>query len=939
MEPLERFGWRWSDLTEDECRIFERLLQSVGDSRFSECRVVRGSRAKVPFYRNHRLTDLRLEQAVGLTRCFLLDSGEDPRFYWLDGDSGSIHSANEVEHLQLTEATVIDYVRFFFYFVRATEGAFVLLESPDDVAPGEASGEVVTRLRGYVHPVRLAGSQGEMRFKLEAVVAYAGGVFRTDIAVAANGTIEMTDDDPLELLQGAVVPTYAALEAAPAAPKELAAGQAAAPEDAPKPKGEAEQAAGIEGEGGRRLVPTSDRETTAAFLRVLLNHAVRRQLGHRLLQRFNVEAEAAEPIDQLRRFVTQFSAIVAIESDISFVEDMVRELLDPREQTFPAHSVSRASRASGEDGTYAVDASSANARLYLISMHACQRLIDIEWTAYALSMSSATVLIGAPRFADVPEPLRCVVELVLTIPRIDETLFPMVFAAVFGEMPPADWKDLGREWPKYLLHTDFHAPVRLKLTAPEALAYLHEQCRARLEYVSPLNTPSLADLAGLGEARDVAEDLIADIAQALARRIPWSAVDRGLLLVGPPGTGKTTLARAIAKECGIKFIQASAMQWQSAGSLSDHLRAMRTSFAEARRYSPSILFIDEIDSIGSRELLQGSNAVYQTDVINALLEQLQGLDPAEPIIVLAATNYAEKVDPALRRAGRLDQIVQVPLPNVPGLAQIFAFYLKPYRDTNEVSPDVADTLAAQLAFGSTGADVEFFVRGAARRARREGRAISQADLTAEIMRQPTRPRTLTRFTPEQIRRTAVHEAGHAISLILSKADPQSLTYVSIVPTLDGALGFTAHAPEEDRSLTRLGALERLRTMLAGRAAEELVYGPEQVGSGAGGSESSDLAQATSLATWIVCRSGLDGIASLRWSQQPTPPQLRQVDRLLREAHREALQVLAQWRSNFDKVVEGLLLKQQVSAAELRDLFYREPPKSPRAETGPRRRRR
>ena len=225
----------------------------------------------------------------------------------------------------------------------------------------------------------------------------------------------------------------------------------------------------------------------------------------------------------------------------------------------------------------------------------------------------------------------------------------------------------------------------------------------------------------MGEARQFAEDLIEDIRAAQTGRIPWSAVDSGLLLIGAPGTGKTTLARAIAKDCGVKFVVASAAKWQSAGALDAHLSAMRADFAEAHRYAPAILFIDEIDSIGSRENLDDRNAVYQTEVINALLEQIQGINTTGSVIVIGATNYLEKVDPALRRSGRLDQVVEIPLPNIDGLQQIFEYYLARYREEGGEVGRVDTHALAQLTFGLTGADVESFIRGAARRARHADR--------------------------------------------------------------------------------------------------------------------------------------------------------------------------------------------------------------------------
>jgi ATP-dependent Zn protease len=289
-------------------------------------------------------------------------------------------------------------------------------------------------------------------------------------------------------------------------------------------------------------------------------------------------------------------------------------------------------------------------------------------------------------------------------------------------------------------------------------------------------------------------------------------------------------------------------------------------------------------------------------------------------MVIGATNYVEKVDPALRRAGRLDQVVTIPLPNVAGLEQILAYHLKPHRDAKAVARDVDEKLLAQLAFGLTGADIEFFVRGAARRARKARRAMSHADLVAEITRRPRRPDSVVRLTPEEMRRVAVHEAGHALVGLLSARAGHEVTFISIVPRTNGSLGFTATVPSEGAVMTRREVLERLGMILAGRAAEELVYGKGDVGLGAGGGERSDLAIATRIATRLVCTSGLGADGSLHWTAAPTPAQHRQIDALLRGAYRETLAQLRRQRRLLDAIVTPLIERQELSGSELKALI-------------------
>ena len=274
---------------------------------------------------------------------------------------------------------------------------------------------------------------------------------------------------------------------------------------------------------------------------------------------------------------------------------------------------------------------------------------------------------------------------------------------------------------------------------------------------------------------------------------------RDRLLAGPPGTGKTTLAKAIAKACGVRFIAVSAATWQSAGYLDSHLRAMRASFAEARRYAPSILFIDEMDSFSNRENHTGSSAGYHTEVVNALLAEIQGFNDQKPVFVIGATNFPNKVDPALRRSGRLDKLVYIPHPNVEALTSIYDYYLADTELIGQKSEDVDTKFLGGISFGITGADVESFVRGAVRRARKMQAPLCQQHLIDEITGK-SRYQNSGRLSPEEMHRVAVHEAGHALLQILS--GNQQLAYVSIVPRENGSLGFVANMPSSQNMRTR-----------------------------------------------------------------------------------------------------------------------------------------
>jgi AAA+ superfamily predicted ATPase len=938
----------------EDGRAAEVLTRLAGQAPqfFADSSLVEARCAKLSFYATHRLLELTFVRSYGPEIAFVLDGSGETR--WLDGSSLPIHQTNAAESLALTDATVQDYLRFFLYFLRSTEGAFTLIESPAEItAAGHDdawfeqyrdkvdfdAARLWLRLqavRSRVVPPKTRHTDESGRWLIDGTVAYGGHLFLATFAVAPNGLVEMVDDNPVETLEGLSAPECPSLEleSNPEALIEPDEGEEAeTPPLAPSETGET----------SRKILSGSaelprDRAVTEAAVAVLLEDAIRERDSTMLLRHFNAETAADQPIDRLRRLMVGSVPIIIIESDIPFVEDFVAGLIVGPDEVATGGAVARANPLDGDDMRSSVAYRNDAIKLHLLSFHAYRGLFDAERTAHELAIRDASVLIGCDRRGDVPEPLRRVTDLVLTFPRIDRRLFARIFERVFHTKAAPGWDAPGTDWTRYLVPADFHTPRRLNLSPDQALAFLKERVETRLRQVTPDIGPSLSELHGMGEARQISEDLIADIRAAQAGEIPWTAVDKGLLLVGAPGTGKTTLARAIAKACGIKFVVASAAKWQSAGYLDAHLRAMRSDFVEARRYAPAILFLDELDSIGNREQLTGPATQYQTEVINALLEQVQGIETSDAVVVIAATNYLDKIDPALRRAGRLDQVVQIPLPNIASLEEIFRYYLKPHRADSQVAADVHERTLAELAFGLTGADVEFFVRGAARRARRERRPIAQVDLLAEVTRRPRRSDSAPRLGPDEMRRVAVHEAGHTLARLVSSTRGDDITFVTIVPRTDGTLGFVASVPQEGAVLTRRTMLEELETVLAGRAAEEVAYGAENVGLGAGGSSArSDLAVATRLATSLVCQSGLGDDGALQWTESPTPAQERQIEALLRKAYSGIVARIQSQRGLFDRIADALVAKQELSGTELRHLLALGtggPPSSPPLSSSP-----
>ncbi|MBI1201937.1 MAG: AAA family ATPase [Rhodopseudomonas sp.] len=352
--------------------------------------------------------------------------------------------------------------------------------------------------------------------------------------------------------------------------------------------------------------------------------------------------------------------------------------------------------------------------------------------------------------------------------------------------------------------------------------------------------PLLSDMHGLGAAKSWGMALIQDLRDYAGGRLAWGDVDKGCLLTGAPGTGKTSFARALAREANVHFIATSYAQWQAhrEGHLGHVTQAIRKAFSEALLQSPSILFIDEIDTIPARGTGKW-NDDWWTSITNTLLECLDGFERREGVVVIAACNDPARLDPALVRPGRLDRHIEIPLPDVPSLIGIFRTHL---------ATDLADVDLREVALaarGGTGADVERFVREARRRARLANRPINRADLLVAVRNgQPEWPADLRR-------RIAYHESGHAIAfLALGIADPQALS-------IGGSGGLAESDLGEMRAITRSHLENFIVALLAGRAAEELIFG--EVTAGAGGSEGSDLARATALATRLETAYGLGAL--------------------------------------------------------------------------------
>lgn len=864
--------------------------------------------ADLGFYKKLKLGWIKVSRGNGeaLATTDVIFLFDEERFLILNGTSSPIYDANELATLNLTPDTVVDYVRFFCFFVHGDAGPFLLFESlPPDCSGRESIEQKRQELAAYIQPAKLVERTSSGAFRVSAIVLYDNCIFDAKFDVMPDGVIEMIDDNPLvgdvpKELQPLVPALYLGRDT-----------------------GDLESVVRAlvgESEKEQSLIPESpSQKILETLIRLLLEQALITKADHRLVSHFNARGASHSTLDRFTDLLVTASAVVVIESSIPFVEEVVSQIIIEDRKESPFSSITYADVDPSDETRLKITLpSTIGPALLLVPLHAYRGIGDSTRVAHQIASRDLSVLIGCDRLNDVPDSLREIVDLTLRLPPLLPGTFETLFRRVMGKRLPDDWQQPDTLWLSHVRHTDLEHPCSLNLSPEEALLYIRDRVEERMQTVDPAEGLGLDNLHGLGEARMFAEDLIADIHDALKGRLSWSEVDRGALLAGPPGTGKTTLARAIAKDCGIKFINSSAASWQSAGYLNEHIRAMRNDFIQARRYSPAILFIDEIDSIGSREALSGSNAQYQIEVVNALLEQLQGIDATAPVIVIGATNHPDRIDPALRRAGRLDRVIEIPYPNSEALTAIFEHYLQPLEQQADLAPNVNTQLLGRMAFGMTGADIERIVRGARRRARKANRVVMLADLRAEIIGSPRDANAAPRLTQEEVARIAVHEAGHALARCKSRTEGQDITFVSIIPRADGTLGFVALMPSERNMTTRAEYREYLEIALAGRAAEEIQYGSSGISSGA----HDDLRKATYTAGLMVSRYGLGPDDCLLWTEAPSAGHMAQAAELLTESYVSVRDKLFNSRARLTTLAEVLKEKQELTGGEILKIIGR-----------------
>ena len=440
---------------------------------------------------------------------------------------------------------------------------------------------------------------------------------------------------------------------------------------------------------------------------------------------------------------------------------------------------------------------------------------------------------------------------------------------------------------------------------------------------------TFADVAGVDEAKEELREVVDFLKDPKRYGRLGAHIPKGVLLVGPPGTGKTLLARAIAGEAGVTFLSTNGAEFVEM-FVGVGAARVRDLFEQARQNAPAIIFIDELDALGRARGAYGIGGHDEKEqTLNQLLAEMDGFDTSAGVILLAATNRPEILDPALLRAGRFDRQVLVDRPDRKGRLDVLAVHVRKVLLDADVKLDEVASMTA----GFAGADLANLVNEAALLATRRGAAaVAMGDFNAAIERIVAGLEKKTRvLRPQERRAVAFHEMGHAL-VAMALPGTDVVRKVSIIPRGIGALGYTIQRPTEDRFLlTRPEMLDKLAVLIGGRAAEMLVLQTPSTGA------ADDLVKATSLARALVLRYGMDATlglvayeeerqallpveASLAPTRQHSEETLREVDHAVRAALQDAFDVatriLTKGRAVLDQGAELLIARETLEESDL-----------------------
>ncbi len=442
------------------------------------------------------------------------------------------------------------------------------------------------------------------------------------------------------------------------------------------------------------------------------------------------------------------------------------------------------------------------------------------------------------------------------------------------------------------------------------------------------------DVAGADEEKEELREIVEFLREPQKYLDLGAHIPKGVLLVGPPGTGKTLLAKAVAGEAGVQFLSISGSDFVEmyVGVGASRVRDL---FQQAKKSAPAIIFIDEIDAVGrQRGSGLGGGHDEREQTLNQLLVEMDGFGSNEGVVVLAATNRVDILDPALLRPGRFDRQVYVGLPDIKGREEILQVHAK----NKPLAEDVNLKQIARGTAGFTGADLENLLNEAALLAgRRSESFITMKDLQESIIKVIAGPEKHSRVIPERERRlTAYHEAGHAVVMhALPDLDP--VHQITIVPRGEAG-GMTIYLPDEDRSyLSRSYMLDRIAGLLGGRAAEQLVLGDISTGA------SNDISRATQLARKMVGTYGMSeqlgnvafdaghdevfigkSMAQTRPYSEKTAAEMDgEIRRIMDDAYARCTAILEQYRPQLVEVAEYLLANETMTAEEFEKVFRTE----------------
>lgn len=451
-------------------------------------------------------------------------------------------------------------------------------------------------------------------------------------------------------------------------------------------------------------------------------------------------------------------------------------------------------------------------------------------------------------------------------------------------------------------------------------------------YVADAKTGvKFSDVAGQDEAKESLVEVVDYLHDPKKYGAIGAKLPKGVLLVGPPGTGKTLLAKAVAGEAGVPFFSISGSEFVEM-FVGMGAAKVRDLFQQANEKAPCIVFIDEIDAIGQKRNTGGMGGNDEREqTLNQLLAEMDGFDGKKGVVLLAATNRPESLDPALLRPGRFDRRVPVELPDLQGRKAILLVHAKDVKIEQEINWDII----ARATAGASGAELANIINEAALRAVRENRkAVTQADLEESVetvIAGAQRKNAVISDKEKKI--VAYHEIGHAL-IAAKQSHSAPVTKITIVPRTSGALGYTMQVDEGEHMLmSRTEILNKIATLTGGRSAEELIFGEDNMTTGA----SNDIEQATKLARAMITRYGmtdefdmvaletvqnqyLGGDASLTCAADTASKIDERVVSIVKSAHEKARQILKENEPQLHKLAAHLLEKETITGEEFMALL-------------------